>query len=483
MVSAVTSHGLARFTAIVTSARHAAHQRSCHGIRESCTPKERPSCPPCESPPPPACREAAQDSPCAVRKVCCAPPSGLRPPCPPPEPPCALTCDNTSKITNVTVEPRQVVGCGVQLDRVAQRLAAAKQRRREQYEEEARRLSHSQSHLSPIPAEPYNLKGVQHCARATDGHDYICAQTPTPTRTCVNGVPPPPTPVPLKSSKDCEIQRNHHLDPCAHKPRVFVEIDRSATIKSTEKTSAEKASESSTRARKQCKENKKEWCKSPPQLANVPPPCREPSLVERFRRGIGGTDSKPSHRALHTRPDTGSLLAAFVVPCSEKTPQSDKLSAILKETEKYEETGRGRTIGLINNNAKVAKSNFGSLELQIPSEADAVRVSVTLVAQTGGNATARQSTTKCTRRGSSDSWLSIKNIQKKLSSSKKKDPKPSEKETSCPVPPRVIPANPCAPSRSRPPNPPRTPSTADPCAPKDNRTRSICAFYPLHLLS
>ncbi|CAF4871593.1 unnamed protein product [Pieris macdunnoughi] len=482
MVSAVTSRGLARFTAIVTSARHAGHQRSCHGIRESCTPKERPPCPPCESPPPPACREATQDSQCAVRKVCCAPPSGLRPPCPPPEPPCALTCENTSKVVNVTMEARQVAGCGVQLDRVAQRHAAAKHRRREQYEDEARQLS--QSNLSPTPAEPYNLRGVQHCARATDGHDYICAQTPTPTRTCVNGVPPPPTPVPLKSSKGCEIQRNHHLDPCSHKPRVFVEIDRSENIKATEKTSTEKTATKSTCARKQCGENKKEWCKSPPQLANVPPPCREPSLVERLRRGIGGTDGKPSHRALHTRPDTGFSLAALVVSRSENTPQSDKLSAILKDTEKYEETGRGRTIGLINNNVKATKSNFGSLELQIPSDADSVRVSVTLdVAQTAGNATARQATTKCARRGSSDTWLSIKNIQKKLSSSKKRDPKPSEKETSCPVPPRVIPANPCAPSRSQPPNPPCPPSKADPCAPKDNRTRSVCAFYPLHLLS
>ncbi|XP_022112338.2 uncharacterized protein LOC110991318 [Pieris rapae] len=473
MVSAVTSRGLARFTAIVTSARHAGHQRSCHGIRESCTPKERPPCPPCESAPPPACREAAQDTQCAVPKVCCAPPSGLRPPCPPTEPPCALTCENTSKVVKPTVEPRQVVGCGVQLDRVAQRLAAAEHRRREEYELEARQLS--QSHPSPIPTEHYNLRGEQHCARATDGHDYICAQTPTPTRTCVNGVPPPPMPVPLKSSKGCEIQRSHHLDPCAHKPRVFVEIDRSATIKSNEKTSADKSATNSTCARKQCQENKRVWCKSPPRLANVPPPCREPSLVERLRRGIGGTDGKPSHRALHTCPDT--------VSGSVNTPQSDKISAILKETENYEESGRGRTVGLINNNATVKKSNFGSLELQIPSEAEAVRVSVTLdVAQTAGNAMARHATAKCTRRGSSDSWLSIKNIQKKLSSSKKKDPKPCEKETSCPVPPRVIPANPCAPSRSRPPNPPRTPSTADPCAPKDNRTRSICAIYPLHIL-
>ncbi|CAK1550177.1 unnamed protein product [Leptosia nina] len=427
--------GCSRALAFALGSRGTFRASTTSGARDSCAPTEPPACPPCESPRPPPCRRPADCDPRAVRVVCCAPPASKRPPCPETPPACALTCQNRQFTKDARREghsdpcKREDRGeCSTRLDHVASRLAAAEKVRRTNYESEAAR--HATGPVSPSPAIPhYTLAGERTCARATDGRDYMCQKTPNAPRACsADRTPPPPEPVGLASSEGCDVQGGRRLDPCAHRPRVFVEIDRSANAKATKSDSVTKESlttrlfntmklKKSTQSacpRRKCKEEN-DWCETPPRLGAVPLRCRESSLAERLHRRRP-RDQRDTPRSLHTsaHADFSRIVASPI----KNEPSFDKISVILREREAFLESGRGRSVGLVDDERRMSKkSHRGSLELPVPFGAGAVKVRVTLDYDLKEHRRDSPST-KCVR-GSPDSWLSIQNIRSKFSGCKK----------------------------------------------------------------
>ncbi|XP_045511246.1 uncharacterized protein LOC123706128 [Colias croceus] len=394
--------------------------------------------------------------------------------------------------------------CGSELDHVAQRLALAERARREDYECEA-------SERAPAPRPPpasYCLAAERQCARATDGQDYMFSKSNIECDKQVcgpNRTSPPPLPIKLMSSEGCEIKSRGNLDPCSHRPRVIVEIDRS---KSKENTGTDQFKESITSKlinnlsfkkksnpscpRQKC--NKSEnWCISPPTLASGPTRCKEPNLAERLRQRSKSLHNN-QQRKLHcsvstsacvTKSSTSSANKAETESDIGKKSSIDKLNLILEEKKKLKESGQGRVVREPCGERKSDPSNSGSIELRVPSDTEAVKVRVTLdfdrTNREHNSMSSAELAPHCVKSqgNRSETWLSIRNIQKKISActkktdshgpNKKKDS--SSKEQSCPVP-----TNPCV--RPKPPadrlpssgKPPR-PGSSKPCTPRNDRSR------------
>ncbi|XP_050670145.1 uncharacterized protein LOC126968932 [Leptidea sinapis] len=450
--------------------------------RTSCTPSEAPPCPPCVPSTAPSCRTSKASCPQGVRVVCCPPPAGQRPPCPPPMPNCPLTCDNA--VTKVNQSAIQMSAgsnkqCGQYLDHVAQRLSAAECARRAHYEREVAE--------QPPPARPtpvtYRLAAERRCARATDGHDYILRDAPV-SRSKQHCGPdreaPLACPVDLVAYDGCEIRSARHLDPCATKPRVFLSIDRSAAESESNKEDSKKRNQNESittrlmdsfrltkknndKSNQKPENNKSSWCKSPPSIKAAPTACREPSLTERLRQRTGRDKPCSNNRDFHTAPwlrnikscsdiSVESSLGKTTSAAKSNQSDIDKLTYVLEERKKLKEAGRGRFMS--NNNeetyrraAKRAR-NSGVLELSVPAGFDSVKVRVTLDMDTNSqnmllknNMTNNEQThNDCTmstsEKNESGSWMSIKNLQKKLSEHCRKEVK---SEIKCPAAPGAKP--------------------------------------------
>nr|XP_013189547.1 unnamed protein product [Amyelois transitella] len=268
----------------------------------------------------------------AVKVTCCPPPAGQRPPCPtcPPNPP--LTCSkrkfstlgSKQNSTQKSCIPKEPVNkcsdsCGNENDRVERRLQAEEQVRREDYERE---VSERKQPCEPPARAQYCLGNEFECATATDGRQYavLCGKE-TPVPRCGPGRrPPPPQCVELIADGPCTIQEGNHMDPCAHRPRTLVQIDRShAVTDNTAINMAKKVDDipAQTISKQQC--DKKCDVKSCEIKISKPPPaqpCRQPTVTESLReRGPGpcsyNRPGQPQTRSLHT-------LARKITPTKRK---------------------------------------------------------------------------------------------------------------------------------------------------------------------
>ncbi|KAF9819826.1 hypothetical protein SFRURICE_004180 [Spodoptera frugiperda] len=245
----------------------------------SCGGREVPVCAPCATSRPPACRGDSLAPRTAQRVVCCPPPQGQRPPCAPRDPPCSLSClDAVDQVTidgscatsrtfismslctggqlmKIILINKVLTSCGINpesskrpnhidpcrdtfniggcdQDPVALRLRLAKCVQEAAYWQEVAERACREPPRAP--RADYCLHGQQECARATDGCTYAvlppseCA--PAPPRCGPGRTPPPPRCVELAPDDACRIRDDAHLDPCAHRPRIMIEIDRGASV-------------------------------------------------------------------------------------------------------------------------------------------------------------------------------------------------------------------------------------------------------------
>lgn len=342
------------------------------------------------------------------------------------------------------------------------RLAAAERVRRLDYERE---VAERAPPLAPV-AEPYKLAGEHKCLRAIDGRDYTVSKPQNATSRCSsNREPPPPCEIDLKPSDACEISRGQHLDPCEHQPRVFLEIDRCSNTRSsapekqcndmteTSKTPPKpsssagrfttrileslKRSGNSVCARKSTSEKTitrtvdDSWCTNLPPPKTVPVSCKEQSLTERLRQRPGGKSGKHCNpqRNMHTKTSSTPCSSKTSAVIQEKTKQ-DKSKSSWHERAELKEAGQGRVVPAHQKEKKNRKMGAGGLELNVPPNTEAVRVRVSLdfkAVDTNEccktpvivDDKSSRSLSSCHSSGGSNSWLSIKNLQKKFS--RKKD--------------------------------------------------------------
>lgn len=279
------------------------------------------------------------------------------------------------------------------------------------------------------PPVNYVLGSDREVVRATDGRDYVVLSSRINSKDHKT--------VPLDPAKDCTIKRSARVDPCTHQPRILLHIDRTDHKQSSKSSdninenSNEKHTVSKKMSKKNCVNKLTEWCTSPPELAPEPSRCRQPSLVERLKRR--SKSSCNVHRKLHTVPFNfqsqnnqcdKSLSEANINDIVAKIKaDNEKFDEMISKRNELKESGRGRVTGV---EQKEEPTTSGQLELQVPTGTHRIRVHVGLYDPTPQKTAAP---TQRTPKGSSniynassernDSWLSIKNIQKKFSGCRK----------------------------------------------------------------
>ena len=367
------------------------------------------------------------------------------------------------KITNSNMKI-----CGAQLDCVASRLQAAERARREDYENEV--LNSPPPRKQP-PVSTYRLACERQCMRATDGHDYTVTKISKNDNRCDSSrTPPRPSPVELEANTGCQIKQDSYLEPCSHQPRIFIEIDRPTLRTTSSKTEMNKDNKCENDLRGQQTKSKRsssetnisgksdnKWCSNLPTPKPVPPTCKEPSLIERLRRRSGGTSSNTCSRQLHTY---NSACGPMLLPSvSLKQKPKDKTTLTSQEEPQLAEAARGRFVTgrLSFDEGKQQHLSGGGLDLKIPPTTEAVRVQVSFdfnttrpISCTDNQLLSPTNNAFSNSKSTSDSWLSIKSLQKKLKGYKntesKKESKDTEKRTACENPNiNQNKHNPCAP--------------------------------------
>lgn len=344
---------------------------------------------------------------------------------------------------------------------MAKRLAAAANARRLQYEEEVRELACG-CNLAPEPV-PYAPGAARDCLRATDGRSYALPCALRAAARCGPGrKPPAPEPVPLASDPTCRLTT--HPNPCAHRPRVFLEVDHDPPAPPPPATPLPSSLPSPA-----------EPCGCGPSAANAPPPR---GLAERIVAGLRGQQpTRRGERGLHTVVTRAACVGA-------PTSSSD-LEQTLRTRSSLREAGLGRA-AVPCGGAAAVDPPAGRLDLAVPAGMTRVCVLVSLCAGSEGRsppacpaAAAGESTLPVKRR---DSWLSIKCIQKKLSGSERDVPPPP---APCPARPAVAPVCPSspesAPSAPRPAKctPPTVKPNASPCDRKGSKAKKFSVPLPL----
>lgn len=435
--------------------------------------------------------------------------------------------------------PKVSVNCGADRDGVALRLALAERARRLEYEHDVRARAAGVSR-EPPPFDPYVLNVERECVRATDGRDYamLPCTKPEPGRCGPDRTPPPDRCVEILRDNECSIRDGVHLDPCAHRPPTLLDIDRSAsaspagaassarklTSRIMKTLSLTRASQAVSCPRRPCaptcetsgakRAGDSEWCKTLPPPASAPPPCREPTPMEKLKHRGPGRCSKQDDggkRCFHT--STAIQFSAPPKDYNKKDSVESNLSTraianagslkqVLKDRENLLEAGRGRFVKGMGNGKKPPKNAAtGSLDIPVPQGTECVRIHVSMAGACAvveaPDALVDNSPTQCSDRstdntkGKQDSWLSIKSLHKKLTSCRKADmaklptspSTPSENSASpshcAPHKKPTIPS-PCTPSnkpaKSNPISAPKNPTISQPCAsPKNPVPSNPCA--------
>ncbi|KAJ0181518.1 hypothetical protein K1T71_002240 [Dendrolimus kikuchii] len=410
-----------------------------------CAQRPTPVCPPYAPKAQPECRARAQQEARALRVVCCPPARSRRPPCPDPVPEPPLTCDRAN-ITrpvarvgcelhddNETASIREG-GCGEENDRVARRLAAAELARRRDYEREV-----AAEEAAPRPAAPaatYSPGTERECAVATDARQYTVQPTRAGERVhCGAGRrPPAPRCVTLTPDRGCQIYDGSRVDPCAHRPRVLLEVDRRGDDSLPDPRSENRrtlaALTSVTGSHPVGVQN---WCNDPPKRITEPVRCRPQTLVERLRSRATVSKKPPSGRNLHT--STAHLRVSEKSNGGKCTPTGDDkktgttadvVTTIMSDRSRLKEAGQGR---VVPRPGRPRSTSGGRLDLDIPEGARRVTVAVSLERTAegfAGDANYRPVSTLATMStseagGRRDSWLSIEEIKKKISGCRRKD--------------------------------------------------------------
>ncbi|XP_013161256.1 PREDICTED: uncharacterized protein LOC106113078, partial [Papilio xuthus] len=404
-----------------------------------------------------------------LRVACRPPPHAARPPCAAPEPPCPLTCqrnaDNTFKehVKEVQCPVSPHAQCGDSMDRVAQRISAARLARRQEYEREvaARAAQHPAAPVTPPAPLARSLAAGREVVRATDGRDYVVLPPLAHSQQKSDHGEKDST-VELDPAKGCVINPSSHVDPCAHRPRILLEIDRSEvskTARSPLTASKSPLVSAPSSAQNQNNENEVEnskkcckgsalgpmtdWCSSRPKIKPQRPDCVQPSLVERIKRR--SLNSSNEVRKFHT---ASSLLSQNLTPTEQNEigdvtakvkADAHKLNKMLDDRDKLKEAGRGRNT--IRDKTEEASAS-GQLELRAPASGVGVRVRVSLLGGTpparpcarpsrpSDSADGAPQDPSTTYYGKCDSWLSIKNIQKKLTGCRNDDKSGSQNPSS-----------------------------------------------------
>ncbi|CAH1645245.1 unnamed protein product [Spodoptera littoralis] len=313
-------------------------------------------------------------------------------------------------------------------DPVALRLRLAKCAQQAEYELEV--AERAQRGAPRAPRATYQLRGQRECARATDGCTYavLAPSAPAPSRCGPGRSPPPPRCVELAPDDACRIRGDAHLDPCAHRPRTMIEIDRSASAAAPRPTAAARPAAPRAPSVECGGGPAPSWCANPPPPASAPPRCRRPTIVERLQ---ARPPESPNERRIHT-----STIFSKAEKCSKST--TGGLENMLRSKQQLKEAGLGRVV--VGNEAgrSAQEAPGGRLELAVPAGTRRVAVRVSLEGAAGGpcpslpapplSAPPLSATSSapvcgnkpsfCTKASTTsvrqDSWLSIKQIQKKL---------------------------------------------------------------------
>ncbi|XP_049867117.1 basic proline-rich protein-like [Pectinophora gossypiella] len=362
--------------------------------RSSCTPSPRPACAPCEPAPRPACRARPPERVRALRVTCCPPPRGLRPPCAAPQPACSRSCQHarppSAAPPRVDATPDDAF-CGDGQDRVARRLLEAENLRRMNY-----LLEVAETEPAPPPSPPrYRLPGERECMCATDGRQYTLAPAPKPTASRACGPcrePPPPRCVEVLPDNECQVRKGRALDPCAHRPRVIVDVERPKAREPPGRSQCappgqKKAGDPS--APRPCpppapgaarRVGDSSWCTTLRPPAAAAPRCRPPDAAERLKRRA--CRPPPHARSLHTTPAPAARSGPDCAPrdlatvAAETKANAEKLSGVLKERSRLKEAAHGREVPPEAGGG--ASSVSGALRLHSPGGGSSVRVHVTL---------------------------------------------------------------------------------------------------------
>lgn len=126
-----------------------------------------------------------------------------------------------------------VCRCDGQLDPVAKRLRAAEDIRHADYVSEM-------AQPMPPPPEPalYQLAGARECATAIDGGQVTLVQPrsnplahsgPCPPACGPCRLAPPPQCLEIAHDTACKIRSDYVVDPCAHRPRLLIDVSRKTT--------------------------------------------------------------------------------------------------------------------------------------------------------------------------------------------------------------------------------------------------------------
>ncbi|XP_047987064.1 ESX-1 secretion-associated protein EspI-like [Leguminivora glycinivorella] len=403
------------------------------------------------------------------RVVCCPPPQGKRPPCAEKEPNCSLTCEHQlpQKPQTYSTGPRKL--CGAQRDVVAERIRCYEEHHRSVYESAVKeRMARPRTPPPPLKCPQPPEKRIE---LATDGRMKSSPHCPT------NRPPhPPPQPVTLEPLGDCRPKERSVVDPCAHTPRTLLSIDRGDPKPQTEQcqatstppkpchenpknqTESTKGSKCQTEssykgitsrimdtircgratpAQTSPSKPKPEWCSKPPALAAAPKRCRQPTLAERMRRGSPSRNKRQFHTSATNLADkcNKDKEAPNASGREAVLAASKKLAAALSERDSLKEAGLGRAVRAPSCAPPAPppppRPTGGAMEFSVPADADTVCVRVSMgkrpvpqgppvtrpTPQTPPKACPSPpcSGIPCPPQSSSDSWLSIKKLQQKIS--------------------------------------------------------------------
>lgn len=248
----------------------------------------------------------------------------------------------------------------------------------------------------PACPAPYTLGVERECARATDGCTYAvlserCARAP-PRRCGPGRTPPPPRCVELAPDDACRIGGDAHLDPCAHRPRVMIEIDRSACTTSTSpppsclQTNSSSCTTTASAKAAPCTMSTSPTASNPQTNSSlctvqtapscVTARCRRPTIVERLRTRLPDCQNKRLTHTSVTLFKAGKSLSSV----------AGGLEDMLRSKKQLKEAGLGRVM----TDAGAGRANHekppdGRLELSVPPGTERVAVYVSMALAAGGS--------------------------------------------------------------------------------------------------
>ncbi|XP_063617940.1 uncharacterized protein LOC134790885 [Cydia splendana] len=293
------------------------------------------------------------------------------------------------------------------------------------------------------PPQPVTLEPLGDCRPKERNVIDPCAHAPRTILSIDRGDPKPqpsidrcdPKPQPSIARSDpkpqpeqrCSQAKSTDPKPCHENPKNQTESSyKGITSRIMDTIRSSRASPSKP---------KPEWCNKPPALAAAPKRCRQPTLTERMRRGSPSRNKRQLHTSVTNLADKEAPKASGR---EAALAASKKLAAALSERDSLKEAGRGRAVRAPSCAPPAPppppRPSGGAMEFSVPADADTVCVRVSMGKRPipqgqPGTPTPRpqpgtpkpcppspRSGIPCPPQSASDSWLSIKKLQQKISS-------------------------------------------------------------------